>query len=243
MIQVPGLLEHVDRLEATPALRSSVVIKAALRECRKLRTRLLHWHEGLQSTQCTPLFRSEVMTTVGQRNECSTASSSDLDDILREVLIFESSDLAQMLFLYWFGEIALAELTITLYRLFDCLLSTSVVEASIDCIASPNELKRSIEAMDSRGRFFASQICKAVSGYRLYPPKAFVLQFTLVPLWSAQQFFHKRSESVAQWCQVMLQVFKERGFTIAEPLRRMEVWQYPGMDGRGSEARETSVGL
>ncbi|KAH8698432.1 hypothetical protein BGW36DRAFT_145775 [Talaromyces proteolyticus] len=223
LIRLPSLLAKADQIESTS--KDVDAIRAAqelLGKCHALRDELIFWYAGFQSEESGPLFYLEL-----EERHPYLDPDSDLQDVFPESVTFQNAYIAQILLLYWYGEVVVHSIMSHMHR----FTQKNTQNVDNTATATPPEQQVTgdvIRDVDTVGEHFASKICQAMAGCGRNCLQGYGFQIALVPLWAAQQFFFQRSPRKYKWCQTVLVNFSTKGFVLAQSLGRLALRQYPG---------------
>lgn len=227
LVRLPSLLAKADQIDSAtgPESFDISIAQKLLKKCHALRDELIFWYAEFQSKEASPLFYLEP-----EEQHPYLEPGSDLQDVFPESVTFQNAYIAQILLLYWYGEVVVHSVMSHMHRHIQERLQNAVVESE-DAIAklqepeSPHDTIADVEAV---GDYFASKVCQAMAGCGRNCLQGYGFQIAMVPLWAAQQFFLTRSTRKYIWCQTVLMNFSTKGFVLAQSLGSLPLRQYPG---------------
>lgn len=227
LVQLPSLLANADQIEYSSTDNNEKVAPTLklLGKYRALRDQLANWYSGFQSTEPGSLFYLEK-----EQQHPYLDPDSDLNDLFPESVVFQTPYIAQLLMLYWYGEVLVHSVPAHVYRYLSKQAPNSPGSAQTAMEAVSRYLKddETIDNSEATGDYFASKICQAMAGCGRNSLQGYGFQIALVPLWAAQEFYLTRSPRKYTWCRTVLTNFSTRGFVVAQNLGSLSLRQYPG---------------
>ncbi|CRG89704.1 Nitrate transporter [Talaromyces islandicus] len=227
LVRLPSLLAKADQIDSTTVPESLDIstVQRLLKKCHALRDELIFWYAEFQSKEASPLFYLEP-----EEQHPYLEPGSDLQDVFPESVKFQSAYIAQMLLLYWYGEVVVHSVMSHMHRHIREKLQNTTIKSE-DTVADSQQQQRphdTIADVETVGDYFASKVCQAMAGCGRNPLQGYGFQIAMVPLWAAQQFFLTRSTRKYIWCQTVLVNFGTKGFVLAQSLGSLPLRQYPG---------------
>lgn len=226
LVRLPSLLAKADQIDSNTGPESLDISTAQrlLKKCHALRDELIFWYAEFQSKEASPLFYLEPET-----QHPYLEPGSDLQDVFPESITFQNTYIAQILLLYWYGEVVVHSVMSHMHRHIREKLQNAAVKSDDSVAAAQQEnFQDSIADVEAVGDYFASKVCQAMAGCGRNSLQGYGFQIAMVPLWAAQQFFLTRSTRKYIWCQTVLVNFSTKGFVLAQSLGSLPLRQYPG---------------
>ncbi|KAE8554411.1 hypothetical protein EYB25_002950 [Talaromyces marneffei] len=245
LVRLTGLLskaEHIDSMAASGLEAGATAAAQKLMwKCHALRDDLVTWYADFQTKETGPLFYLEP-----EEQHPYLDPDSDLNDIFPDSVTFQTPYIAQLLLLYWYGEVVVHSAMSTAHRhLWGPSPSTetpSPASSSSPSTTSSVTTERLTEArqqmtmlegetlanIETIGEYFAAKICQAMAGIGRNSLRGYGFQIGMVPLWSAQQYYLNRSSRKYMWCRTVLMNFGRKGFVVGQSLGALAYRQYPG---------------
>lgn len=184
---------------------------------------LIFWYAEFQSKEASPLFYLEP-----EEQHPYLDPDSDLQSVFPESVTFQNAYIAQMLLLYWYGEVVVHSVMSHMLKYIKENTTDAVVKSEDSAASQQDNSPDAIDDVEAVGDYFASKICQAMAGCGRNSLQGYGFQIALVPLWAAQQFFLTRSTRKYTWCQTVLVNFSTKGFFLAQSLGSLPLRQYPG---------------
>lgn len=251
MLRLTSLSSEADQIEILASTGDeNGAIEAAqnlLWKCHALRDELVAWYANFQSRESNPLFTLEP-----EEQHPFLEPGSDLNSVFPSSVKFHSPYVAQMLLLYWYGEVVVHSAMSTAHRY---LLATNsgaaapessgtspsasaspstTVSVTTDKMAEARQQMNigegeTLANIETIGEYFAAKICQAMAGCGSSNQlQGYGFQIAIVPLWAAQQYYYLRSPRKYMWCRNVLTNFGRKGFLVAQELGTISLRQYPG---------------
>lgn len=217
---------------------ATLATERLLWRCHILRDELVTWYADFQSKETGPLFYLEP-----EERHPYLDPDSDLNDLFPDSVTFQTPYIAQILLLYWYGEVVVHSVMSHVHQYMgsEQTPKSEISEATTTTTTSTDNLTASqqqqvttmmddemIANIETVGEYFASKICQAMAGCGRNSLQGYGFQVALVPLWAAQDFYRLRSPRKYMWCRTVLTNFSKRGFVLASNLGSLPLRQYPG---------------
>jgi hypothetical protein len=222
LVRLPSLLAKADQIESSAAddNDNTAAAKKLLYKCYALRDELVSWYEGFQSKETEPLFYLEP-----EEQHPYLDPESDLNDLFPESVTFQTPYIADILMLYWYGEVLVHSVMSHVHQyLWDRAQNNRTSSQATQQLVD-EEIILNTETV---GEYFASKICQAMAGCGRNSLQGYGFQIALVPLWAAQEYYFSRSPQKYMWCRTVLTNFSTKGFVLAQNLGSLPMRQYPG---------------
>jgi hypothetical protein len=229
LVSTTGLIESSDNIKAKSQTETIdiAVVDNLLGYWQILYQRLMRWYSDFESRETVGLFECGPLQQGG--HPYLEAHQSHLHSVFPQVISFKDAYVAQIMLLYWFGQLVIHAGMTELYMV------RIKYRARMYAGAFPPDYKgvhqTSKESVQKAGDYYASKICQCTASLK----GGYGFQMVMVPLWAAIQFFSLVGDPKFEWSETVFRNFgKLGGFMLAEPLRVMRPTQYPGIDGENS---------
>lgn len=228
LVFIPGLLEKSDKITATAnELRGinkvDLFSVGDLLSCwLAVQHSLTNWFYEFDTQEYAGLFK---IGPLDPNSHPYLEENQELQAVFPQVITFKDTYIAQIMLLYWFGQVIIHTTTMKLYRIREDH------KASVNAKLAPqNQTKGHKETMqdaEKMAEYYATKICQSVASLR----GGYGFQIAMVPVWAAQQYFDASGdEKKFLWCQEVLKGFgKVGGFVLAAALGILTPKQYPGL--------------
>lgn len=228
LVFIPGLLEKSDKITSiADDLRGihnvDLFSVDDLLGCwLAVHHRLTNWYSEFDAQESAGLFK---IGPLQPNSHPYLEENPELQATFPQVITFKDTYIAQIMLLYWFGQVVIHTATTRL-----CGIKENH-RASINAkFVFQRHKKVHNEAMkdaEKMGGYYATKICQSIASLR----GGYGFQIAMVPLWVAQQFFDVSGDTKKfLWCQEVLKGFgKVGGFVLAAALGRLTPKQYPGL--------------
>ncbi|RAO66063.1 uncharacterized protein BHQ10_002075 [Talaromyces amestolkiae] len=247
LVRLTALLSKADHIDSMAASGDDAGATQAAQKlmwkCHSLRDDLVTWYADFQTKETGPLFYLEP-----EEQHPYLDPDSDLNDVFPDSVTFQSPYIAQLLLLYWYGEVVVHSAMSTAHRHLwgqspnietPSPSSTSISSPSTTASVTTERLTEARQQMtmlegetlaniETIGEYFAAKICQAMASIGRNSLRGYGFQIGMVPLWSAQQYYQNRSARKYMWCRTVLMNFGRKGFVVGQSLGTLALRQYPG---------------
>jgi hypothetical protein len=228
LVFIPGLLEKSDKVTTT-GYELHGIKKAELSSVddllgcwRAVHHRLTNWYFEFDAQESEGLFK---IGPLKPNSHPYLEDNPEIHDVFPQVISFKDTYIAQIMLLYWFGQVIIHTATTKLYGIRENH------KASINSKFGPQNHKsvhsETMQDAEKMGEYYATKICQSIASLR----GGYCFHIAMVPVWAAQQFFDVSGDAKKfLWCQEVLKGFgKVGGFVLAAALGILTPKQYPGL--------------
>ncbi|EED21594.1 hypothetical protein TSTA_088300 [Talaromyces stipitatus ATCC 10500] len=261
LLRLTSLLSRADQIETMATKGDETgAAEAAQRlmwRCHSLRDELVTWYADFQTKETGPLFYLEP-----EEQHPYLDPDSELNGVFPDSVTFQTPYIAQLLLLYWYGEVIVHGAMSIAHRYLwgqsptnpESSGTTPSSTASPSTTASVTtekltEARQQMTMLEGEtlanieiiGEYFAAKICQAMAGCGRNSLQGYGFQTAMVPLWAAQQYYLDRSTRKYLWCRTVLMNFSRKGFVVAQNLGSLALSQYPGRYVSGKSVVEEHI--
>ncbi|CRG92419.1 hypothetical protein PISL3812_09478 [Talaromyces islandicus] len=231
LVFIPGLLEKSDRVittgdESRGINKVDLFLVNDLLGCwLAVHHRLTNWYFEFDAQESEGLFKTGPLKP---NSHPYLEGNTELHAVFPQVISFKDTYIAQVMLLYWFGQVIVHTATTKLYGIRE------KHKASINAKYVPQNYKKvhneTMQDAEKMGEYYATKICQSIASLK----GGYGFQIAMVPVWAAQQFFHVSGDAKKfLWCREVLKGFgKVGGFVLAAALGILTPKQYPGLTTR-----------